>query len=83
MNVMRSGILVGLLVATGMMSLAYAGKGNVATKYPEPEDATVKNGVFQDDYFGIPLSASVWLGGGFERAGAFGVGILLAGGAEA
>ncbi|MGB0002250.1 MAG: energy transducer TonB [Candidatus Acidiferrales bacterium] len=49
----RSGILVGLLVATGMMPLANAGKGDVAAKYPDPEDATVQNGVFQDDYFGM------------------------------
>ena len=50
---MRSGILVALLVATGMVSLAYAAKGDVAAKYPDPEDAIVKNGVFQDDYFGL------------------------------
>ena len=53
MKVMRSGILVGVLVATGMVSLAYAAKGDVAAKYPDPEDAIVKNGVFQDDYFGL------------------------------
>ncbi len=50
---MRSGILGALLVATGMVSLAYAAKGDVAAKYPDPEDAIVKNGVFQDDYFGL------------------------------
>ena len=40
-------------VATGWCLLAYAAKGDVAAKYPDPEDATVKNGVFQDDYFGL------------------------------
>jgi hypothetical protein len=45
--------LVGIV---GLALLACAAKGDVATKYSEPEDATVKNGVLQDDYFGLRYS---------------------------
>jgi hypothetical protein len=37
----------------GIMLLACAAKGDVAVKYAEPEDGVVKNGVFEDDYFGM------------------------------
>ena len=44
------GRLVGIVV---LALLAGAANGDGAAKYSEPEDATVKNGVFQDDYFGL------------------------------
>ena len=37
----------------GIVLLACAAKGDVAAKYAEPEDGAVKNGVFEDDYFGL------------------------------
>jgi len=36
-----------------LVFLALAAKSDVRTKYPEPEDGTVHNGVFQDEYFGL------------------------------
>jgi hypothetical protein len=42
-----------LFAVAALLLLAYAAKGDVGTKYPEPEHATVKGGVFQDEYFGL------------------------------
>jgi hypothetical protein len=42
-----------LFAVAALLLLAYAAKGDLGTKYPEPEDATVKDGVFQDEYFGL------------------------------
>jgi hypothetical protein len=42
-----------LFVVTALVLLACAAKGDVAAKYPEPEDGAVKDGVFQDEYFGF------------------------------
>jgi hypothetical protein len=36
-----------------MVLLACVAKGDVAAKYAEPEGGAVKNGVFEDDYFGL------------------------------
>jgi hypothetical protein len=52
-NVIRFRLLGGI---AGLALLACAVKADVARKYSEPEDATVKNGVFQDDYFGVRYS---------------------------
>ncbi|MGA8145916.1 MAG: energy transducer TonB [Candidatus Acidiferrales bacterium] len=48
-----------ILAAAGVLLLVVSAKSDEATTYPEPEDATVKNGVFQADYFGLryPLPA--------------------------
>jgi hypothetical protein len=51
--VVRFQLLGRLLGIAGLALLACAAKGDVAAKYSEPESATVKNGVFQDDYFGL------------------------------
>jgi hypothetical protein len=51
--VVRFQLLGRLLGIAGLALLACAAKGDVAAKYSEPENATVKNGVFQDDYFGL------------------------------
>ena len=53
MTVIRFRSFGRLCAIAGLALLACAAKGDVATKYSEPEDATVKNGVFQDDYFGL------------------------------
>ncbi len=53
MIVSRFQLLGRLLGIAGLLLLACAAKGDVAAKYSEPENATVKNGVFQDDYFGL------------------------------
>src|SRR5579862_6481476 len=37
----------------GMVLLACVAKGDLAAKYADPEGGEVKNGVFQDDYFGL------------------------------
>ena len=37
----------------GIVLLACAAKGEVTVKHAEPEDGAVKNGVFEDDYFGL------------------------------
>jgi hypothetical protein len=42
-----------LFAVAALLLLAYAAKGDLGTKYPEPEDATVKDGEFQDEYFGL------------------------------
>jgi hypothetical protein len=46
----------------GTVLLACVAKGDVAAKYAEPEGGAVKNGVFEDDYFGLryPLP-SAWV----------------------
>jgi hypothetical protein len=51
--VVRFHLLGRLLGIAGLALIACAAKGDVAAKYSEPESATVKNGVFQDDYFGL------------------------------
>jgi hypothetical protein len=52
-RVIRFQLLGRLFGIAGLALLACAAKGDVAAKYSEPENATVKNGVFQDDYFGL------------------------------
>ncbi|MGB9245374.1 MAG: energy transducer TonB [Candidatus Acidiferrales bacterium] len=56
MKVIRFRLMGCLFGIAGLALLACAAKGDVARKYSEPEDATVKNGVFQDDYFGVRYS---------------------------
>jgi hypothetical protein len=51
--VIRFQLLGRLFGIAGLVLLACPAKGDVAAKYSEPENATVKNGVFQDDYFGL------------------------------
>ena len=46
-------MLARLIGVAGIVLLACAAKGDVAAKYAEPEDGAVKNGVFEDDYFGL------------------------------
>jgi hypothetical protein len=46
-------MLARLFGVAGIMLLACAAKGDLTVKYTEPEDAGVKNGVFEDDYFGL------------------------------
>jgi hypothetical protein len=46
--------LLGRLLGIACVALlACAARGDVAAKYSETENTTVKNGVFQDDYFGL------------------------------
>jgi Gram-negative bacterial TonB protein C-terminal len=51
--VSRFQMLARLFGIAGIVLLACAAKGDVPAKYPEPEDGAVKNGVFEDDYFGL------------------------------
>jgi hypothetical protein len=51
--VSRFQMLARLIGVAGIVLLACAAKGDVAVKYPEPEDGAVKSGVFEDDYFGL------------------------------
>jgi hypothetical protein len=51
--VSRFQMLARLICVAGIVLLACAAKGDVAVKYAEPEDGAVKNGVFEDDYFGL------------------------------
>jgi hypothetical protein len=51
--VIRFQLLSHLLGIAGLVLLVCAAKGDVAAKYSDPENATVNNGVFQDDYFGL------------------------------
>lgn len=53
MIVSRFQILARFFGVAGIVLLACAAKGDVAAKYAEPEDGAVKNGVFEDDYFGL------------------------------
>ena len=53
MIVSRLQMLARLFGVAGMVLLACVAKGDVAAKYPEPEGGEVKNGVFEDDYFGL------------------------------
>jgi hypothetical protein len=46
-------MLARLFGVAGMVLLACMAKGDVAAKYTEPEGGEVKNGVFEDDYFGL------------------------------
>jgi len=52
-------MLARLIGVAGIVLLAGVAKGDVAAKYAKPEDGAVKNGVFEDDYFGLryPLPA--------------------------
>lgn len=52
-TVIRFRLLARLVGIVGLALLACATKGDVAARYSDPEDATVKNGVFRDDYFGL------------------------------
>jgi hypothetical protein len=42
-----------LFAVAALLLLAYAAKGDLGSKYPEPEGGKVKDGVFQDEYFGL------------------------------
>lgn len=53
MTVSRCRLLGRVVGIAGLALLACAAKGDVAAKYSEPENATLRNGVFQDDYFGL------------------------------
>ena len=53
MIVSRFQMLARFLGVAGIVLLACAAKGDVAAKYAEPEDGAVRNGVFEDDYFGL------------------------------
>ena len=59
MIVSRFQMLAQSFGVAGMVLLACVAKGDVAAKYTEPEGGEVKNGVFEDDYFGLryPLPA--------------------------
>ena len=59
MIVSRFQMLARLIGVAGIVLLAGVAKGDVAAKYAKPEDGAVKNGVFEDDYFGLryPLPA--------------------------
>jgi len=46
-------MLARLIGVAGIVLLACVAKGDVAPKYDEPEDGAAKNGVFEDDYFGL------------------------------
>jgi hypothetical protein len=46
-------MLARLFGVAGIVLLACAAKSDVAVKYAEPEDGAVKNGVLEDDYFGL------------------------------
>jgi hypothetical protein len=46
-------MLARLFGVAGIILLACAAKSDLTVKYTEPEDAAVKNGVFEDDYFGL------------------------------
>jgi hypothetical protein len=52
-TVIRFRLLGKLFAIAGLALLACAAEGEVSAKYSEPEDATVKTGVLQDDYFGL------------------------------
>ncbi len=58
--VIRFQLLRRLLGIAGLVLLGCAAKGDVAAKYSQPENAAVKNGVLQDDYFGLryPMPSS-------------------------
>ena len=58
--VIRFQLLRRLLGIAGLVLLGCAAKGDVGAKYSEPENAAVKNGVLQDDYFGLryPMPSS-------------------------
>jgi hypothetical protein len=51
--VSRFQMLARLLGVAGIMLLACAAKGELTGTYAEPESGAVKNGVFEDDYFGL------------------------------
>lgn len=53
MTVSRFQMLARSLGVAGMVLIACVAKGDVAAKYAEPEGGEVKNGVFEDDYFGL------------------------------
>ncbi len=42
-----------ILLGGALLAPAWSAKRSAGTKYPEPEDAAVANGVFQSDYFGL------------------------------
>jgi hypothetical protein len=42
-----------ILAVASLVLLAYSAKSAVDTRYPEPEDGAVANGVFHDEYFGL------------------------------
>lgn len=53
MIVSRFQMLARLFGVAGIALLACAAKSDATVKHTDPEDAAVKNGVFEDDYFGL------------------------------
>jgi hypothetical protein len=51
--VTRLQMLRRVFAAAGLVLFACSAQSEVPAKYPDPEDGAVKNGVFQDDYFGL------------------------------
>jgi len=52
-TVSRFQMLARSLGLAGMVLIACVAKGDLAAKYADPEGGEVKNGVFEDDYFGL------------------------------
>ena len=53
MIVSRFQMLARFFGVAGIVLLACAAEGDATVKYTEPEDGAVRNGVFEDDYFGL------------------------------